>query len=94
MELKKPFPTEGASNITCIPQFALLSTFGEGTVTCVGRLVDVLDKKSGAVVIIDGEPVTSIWSVVYTCLMYGGKKDIPYVHRVTFPPTRSLSLIS
>ena len=26
-----------------------------GTVTCVGRLVDVLDKKSGALVIVDGE---------------------------------------
>ena len=50
--------------------------------------MDVLDKKSGAVVIIDGEPVTSICGVVqYTCLMHGGKIH-PYVHRVT-----SLTLI-
>ena len=34
-----------------------------GTVTCVGRLVDVLDKKSGAVIIVDSESVTR---VVYT----------------------------
>ena len=38
----------------CESDVCVFSMSWEGTVTCVGRLVDVLDKKSGAVVLVDG----------------------------------------
>ena len=49
--------------------------FRQGTVICEGRLVDVLDKKSGAVILVDGRSAgrggMSRWSLFVSQNLHG-----------------------
>jgi 3-hydroxyacyl-CoA dehydrogenase/3a,7a,12a-trihydroxy-5b-cholest-24-enoyl-CoA hydratase len=70
----------------------------EGTVTCVGRLVDVLDKKSGAVIIVDIETMDEAGDLLsinqFTTFIvgaggFGGKRSSQHAKPTVPAPSRA-----